>query len=293
MCGRFNLLATPEEIAHWFRVSVLPEGLGRRYNVAPTQHIPVIRLRSGRAGEPAAAPDPMVAADRELEMMYWGLVPRWAKDPSIGSRMINARSETIDEKPAFREAFRRRRCIIIASGFYEWKKQPDGSKQPYHIRMHGGWLFGFAGLWEVWRPSPDLDPLISCTILTTAANELLAPLHHRMPVILPPQDYDTWLRGPAVTAGAGAGAGAADGDDGHGSGSVEHDDVLDALKALLVPFDAENMEAFPISRRVNNARYDDVACITPLPSEVGEQRDVVSDGPKSTDISEEPGLLFN
>lgn len=260
MCGRFNILASPEEIAHWFRVSPLSEGLQRRYNIAPTQNIPVVRLRSpsghGETGlgggatvaaSPASAASSLVQSDRELEMMYWGLVPSWSKDIAMGARMINARSESAEEKPAFRNAFRRRRCLVIASGFYEWKKNAEGGKQPYLIRMHGGWMFAFAGLWEVWRPdgAKDVPPLISCTILTTTANDLLAPIHDRMPVILSPQSYDDWLRGPAGLA-------------------PDSDQYVEALKSLLIPFDAENMEAYPVSRRVNNVRNDDPDCVTPI-----------------------------
>jgi putative SOS response-associated peptidase YedK len=188
-----------------------------RYNVAPTQQVGVVRTADGQ---------------RELSFMQWGLVPRWAKDPKIGSQMINARAETAAEKPSFRDAFKRRRCLVVADGFYEWKKTGGKTKQPFYIRMKDNRPFGFAGLWERW------GELESCTILTTCPNELCASVHDRMPVILSPNDYDQWLD-PKVTDAP-------------------------QLQLLLDPYPSDEMTADPISTHVNNVRNIDEKCIEPL-----------------------------
>jgi putative SOS response-associated peptidase YedK len=198
-----------------------------RYNIAPTQPVAIVRL------------DPQ-AKTREWTHVQWGLVPSWAKDPSIGAKMINARSETVSEKPAFRSAFKRRRCLAPASGFYEWQKL-DKRKQPFFITMQDGLPFAIAGLWETWH-SPDGSVLETCTLLTTDANELMEPLHNRMPVIVAPEDYTQWL--------------------GDGSDASPHD--LDQLRHLLRPYAPAAMHAYPISTYVNNVRNEGPQCIESL-----------------------------
>ncbi len=155
-------------------------------------------------------------------MLRWGLIPSWAKDPSIGNKMINARAETVSEKPSFRSAFKKRRCLIVADGFYEWQKT-DGGKQPFHIKMNDSSPFAFAGLWETW--DKDGEAIRSCSIITTDANDLMNEIHHRMPVILHPEDYGVWID----------------------SGFEEKE----ALMELLKPYPSDEMEAYAVSRRVN------------------------------------------
>ena len=181
MCGRFAFYSPAEAVAALFDVRGLPE-LEPRYNVAPTQLI-----AAGREAK---------SGDREFAMLRWGLVPSWAKDPSIGNRMINARLETAAEKPAFRAAFGQRRCIIFADGFYEWRKEEQG-KTPYFISLASGEPFAFAGLWEAWTDRGTGESLQTATILTTEANEFLAGLHDRMPVVLQPEGAKRWLGGDA------------------------------------------------------------------------------------------------
>ena len=222
MCGRFALLIPGEELAESFGLSSTPT-LGPRYNIAPTQPVAAVRRN----------PD---TGRRELTHMHWGLIPFWAKDPSIGSRMINARSETVAEKPAFRAAFKYRRCIIPASGFYEWQKQ-NGHKQPHYIHHKDGAPLGFAGLWEHWQ-SADGSELESCTILTTSANEMMTSLHNRMPVILEPADYEIWLHS-----------------DGQGQDELQH---------LLRPANDELLQAHPVSTFVNRPQNDAPQCVAPL-----------------------------
>jgi putative SOS response-associated peptidase YedK len=219
MCGRFTLATSGEQLATQFALAEAPQ-LAPRYNIAPTQPIAVVRATDG---------------GRELVLLRWGLVPVWANDPSIGSRMINARAETAAVKPAFRTAMRRRRCLIPADGFYEWQTLPSG-KQPFYFHRGDGAPFAFAGLWEHWN-SPDGTPLESCTILTTAANELLRPIHDRMPVIIDPADYARWLD-PGL-----------------------HDPA--ALEDLLAPHDDAAMAAHPVSRAVNRVANDGPALIAP------------------------------
>jgi len=228
MCGRYTLATAPEALARIFELDDLPE-LPARYNIAP---VPAVRLvvEEG-SGE---------ARRRVLRLLRWGLVPFWAKDPGIGSRMINARAETVADKPAFRAAFRRRRCLVLADGFYEWQRVGRGAKQPFLIRLRDGGPFAFAGLWERWT-GPEGEPLESCTLLTTQPNALVAPIHNRMPVILDPSDYDAWL-------------------------DPELQDPA-ALRPLLRAFPAERMTAHPVSQRVNNPRVDDPGCAAPLPDD--------------------------
>lgn len=220
MCGRFVLTADPSIIQTTFNLSSVPEDLTPRYNVAPTQAVPVITNDDPRA----------------LVFHRWGLIPSWAKDKSTGSKMINARAESVDEKPSFRTAFKRRRCLIPADGFYEWRQsENDKTKVPIFIHLKGRKIFAFAGLWEIWR-SPQGEEVRSCTILTTDANSFVSQIHTRMPVILSPADYDTWLSA----------------------------DQPEVLKALLKPFDPEQMDAYAVSRRVNSTSNEGAELIQPV-----------------------------
>src|SRR5258706_12216418 len=184
MCGRFTLTINPDELQQQFGLSEAPPAqLVPRYNIAPTQPVAVIANNS----------------ERVLELFQWGLIPSWAKDPKIGSKLINARAETLAEKPSFRTALKRRRCLVVADGFYEWKKQ-SGGKSPMYIQLKDGQPFGFAGLWEAWQ-SPEDGLIKTCTIITTTPNALLADIHDRMPVILPREAYDQWLAPEEPPAG--------------------------------------------------------------------------------------------
>lgn len=222
MCGRYTLSSPTDEIASLFDLVSVPD-IPPRYNVAPTQEAAVVRVVA--PGEP-----------RRLELLRWGLIPYWAEDASIGNRMINARSESVADKPAYRRSFRRQRCLIPTDGFYEWQKVGK-LKQPYHIRRKDRCPFAFAGLWERWR-DPDKKLIDSFTILTTDANELIRPLHDRMPVIIDRRDFDLWLDPDAKDPAA--------------------------LQALLVPAPVEPMETVPVSRAVNSPSYDAADCIAPL-----------------------------
>ncbi len=222
MCGRYTLTVPVEILAEEFGVTgPLPE-VPPSYNIAPTQEVAAVLADDG---------------ERRLEMLRWGLIPSWADDPGIGSRMINARSETVPEKPSFRRAFRERRCLILADGFYEWKRTNDG-KQPYYIRMEDERPFAFAGLWESWRGGRE--EIRSCTILTTEANDRVSNIHHRMPVILAPEDHGLWLDPDVREA--------------------------DPLLPLLAPYPDDVMEAYPVSRFVNRPTNDDPRCVEPLAS---------------------------
>lgn len=214
MCGRYTLRVPTETLAEHFGLSEVGRTVPPSYNVAPTSEVAAIVAGGG--------------GERRLELLRWGLVPSWADDPGIGARMINARSETAHEKPSFRRAFRERRCLIPADGFYEWRRTGDG-KQPYHIRLREGRPFAFAGLWERW------GDLRTCAILTTAANDAVAEVHERMPVILPPEDYDLWL-------------------------DPETRDT-EYLLPLMRPFEAGEMEVYPVSRFVNRPTNDDERCV--------------------------------
>lgn len=221
MCGRYTLHTDLQTIEAHFHIQTNQGQLSPRYNIAPSQA--VLGVRMGSTG-------------RELTLLHWGLVPFWAKDTKIGYRTINARAETVASKPAFRAAFRRRRCLLAADGFYEWQAQ-SGGKQPFYITLRDRGLFAFAGLWEQWRGAND-EALESCTLIVTEANALMRPIHHRMPVILDPSDYATWLD-PAT-------------------------DTKRELEALLKPYPSESMVAYPVSREVNNPKHTDASCITPL-----------------------------
>ena len=186
MCSRYFLDADGNIIAYTFRVPV-NEGVKKRYNIAPTQAAPVIRLV--REGEGAAAGE----RARELALLRWGLVPAWAKELAVGNRMINARAESVAEKPAFRQALEKRRCIVPATGFFEWTG-PPGRKQPHAVSFPDHPVFGFAGLWERWRPAEG-EAVETFAIVTTDANEAVAAIHDRMPAIIPPDRAETWLAG--------------------------------------------------------------------------------------------------
>lgn len=223
MCGRFTLRAPASVVAEQFGV-LDAEALRPRYNIAPTQPVAVIRHPSENVGTP-----------RQLVMLRWGLVPSWATDPKIGNRLINARAETVAEKPAFRAALRRRRCLVAADGFYEWRRA-GATKQPYFIHLADDRPFAFAGLWERWE-GPDHTVLETCAVITTEANELMASIHDRMPVILSPDDYALWLD-PAIQS-------------------------PERLQPLLRPYPSEAMAAHPVSTHVNNPRHDDPRCVVP------------------------------
>jgi putative SOS response-associated peptidase YedK len=220
MCGRFNLTLTTEQIAAHFSISNAPEATPR-YNIAPAQDILAIV--------------PIDSGERAAVFFRWGLIPSWSKEIKIGNRLINARAETVAEKPAFRSAFKKRRCLIPATGFYEWRKR-DGYKQPYHVHMDNDEPFCFAGLWEYWEGTGK--SIQSCTLLTADANALMAPIHDRMPVILPANAYAVWLDRRIIDPAR--------------------------LKPLLQPCSMEHLVAERISTRVNNPANDDPLCIKPI-----------------------------
>lgn len=222
MCGRFSLIVDASVLADVFDVDP-PRALTPRYNIAPTQMVPIVR-----------------AADsdrRELAEARWGLVPSWAKDPKMGARMINARGETVTEKPSFRAAVKTRRCLVPASGFFEWAKHKEGSKVPHFIHYTDGRVFAFAGLWERWTKGGG-EPLETFTIITTQPNEVVAPLHDRMPVILASDHFGEWLQPSPIAP--------------------------DRLRRLLSPCPGAGMEAYPVSTRVNSPAHDDPSCVTRL-----------------------------
>lgn len=218
MCGRFRLSRSKEIIAQHFDIADEVEW-SPRYNIAPAQRVAVVRQNPER---------PV----RQFSTMRWGLIPFWSKDASVGYKMINARAETVAEKPAFREPFRNRRCLIPVDGFYEWKEEGK-SKQPYHFGMADNSLFAFAGLWDRWK-NPQGDVIETCSIITTTPNALLADVHDRMPAILPLSNYDLWLDPGFKNTGD--------------------------LKELLRPFDAGRMRRYPVSTRVNLVKNDDPDC---------------------------------
>lgn len=225
MCGRFTLTRSAAEVAEHFGLDAVPD-LEPRFNVAPTQPIPAVRWSRSDGG-------------RVLELRYWGLVPRWAKDASGAARMINARAETAAAKPAYRDALRQRRCLVPMDGFYEWKPHPK-RKRPHHITLAEGGLFAVAGLHEHWRGA-DGHEIASVTLLTQAACEGLRGLHHRMPVVVDPASYAAWLD-PACEDG-------------------------DQALARIGHETGERLAARPVSYRVNEVRHDDAACLGP-PDEI-------------------------
>lgn len=217
MCGRYTLSTPAGRLAEEFQLDSAVE-IPPSYNVAPTQQVAAVIEDEG---------------GRRLEMLRWGLVPSWADDPDIGARMINARSETAPEKPSFRRAFRGRRCLIAADGFYEWKRE-DGGKQPYYFRMQDGRPFAFAGLWESWDKGGG--ELRTCAILTTRPNSVAEEIHDRMPVILPHDAYNAWL---------------------------DPDADREELGELMIPYPGNDLETYPVSRFVNSPRNNDERCIEP------------------------------
>lgn len=229
MCGRFVSATPPDQIAAYFDAEAPEALLEPSYNVAPTNDVYAV-LSDGTA--------------RHVDAFHWGLVPLWAKDPKIGSKMINARAETLAEKNAYKSAFKHRRCLIPADGFYEWQKRPGAgaraNKQPFFIHRTDGEPIAFAGLWEVWRgPNRDQEPLRSCTIITTTPNDTMAAIHDRMPVILPASAWETWL-------------------------DCDNDD-LELLGRLLVPCPPELITMRTISTEVNNARNKGAHLVEPAP----------------------------
>jgi len=223
MCGRFTLRTPMKAVADVFDLAPVSSDWAKltqlRFNIAPSQEVAAVRWDGDRNC-------------RDLAWLFWGLIPHWADDPAIGNRMINARAETVATKPAFRDAFRHRRCLVLADGFFEWQRR-HGAKQPHYIRLKDNQPFAFAGLWERWQKA---DVAIeSCTIITIEANALLRPLHDRMPAIVDPQQFDLWLD-PAVQEPK-------------------------ILTGLLGPWPAEKMVAYPVSTVVNSPRHDSPECI--------------------------------
>ena len=231
MCGRFVATATPAQLADYLHVDeIRTEALEPSWNVAPTDAVYAVA---------ESRPEPDANARRILGTYQWGLVPFWAKDPKVGARMINARAETLESK--FRRTFERRRCLLPADGFYEWEKLEGGKKQPWFIHRADGAPMVFAGLWEVWKPEgagDDDEPLRTCSIITTEANELLAPIHDRMPAVVGPQDWERWLdRSVTDTA---------------------------SLRPLLAPADPRSMERFAVSTEVNSVRNNSGDLVRPI-----------------------------
>lgn len=218
MCGRFTLRTPLTVLVEQFHFDLGNAQLSLRYNIAPTQDVAAVRLVDGK---------------RQLALLRWGLIPSWAKDTKIGASTINARADTVATKPSFRAAYKRRRCLVLADGYYEWLRVGK-SKQPYFYEVDGGMPFAFAGLWESWWGTGDKEspPLESCTLITTDVNKLAEEVHHRMPVILGPVDYNAWLNPE--------------------SGDVAY---------MLAPFDADRMTVKPVSTYVNNARNQGPECI--------------------------------
>lgn len=224
MCGRFAFFSAHESVARLFGIADAP-AIEPRWNIAPTQFVAAVR-------ESARTPG------RRITLLYWGLVPHWAGEKAIGARMLNARCETLKDKPAFRDAYRRRRCVVPADGYYEWQRA-GALRQPWYIGLASGEAFGIAGLWEFWRDPVSGDPLESCTLVTTLPAASIAHLHDRMPAILPPESYAEWLD--------------------------PRNEELERLDRLLVPYDAAALSARPVSRRVNDARNEGADLIDPVP----------------------------
>lgn len=224
MCGRFSLLSDLHDIIRRFNIAQIgtEADFSPRYNIAPSQKVWTV-VNDGK--------------NNRLGQLRWGLIPFWAKEASIGNRLINARAETLAVKPSFKYAFRKRRCLILADSFYEWKQTPSGRKKPMRIRLTTEEPFAFAGLWERWK-APDGEEVTTCTIVTTEANAFLKPIHHRMPVILHKEEERTWL-----------------------DRTIEDRRLLEPL---FTPYPADALEAYEVSTAVNSARNDDPACIAPL-----------------------------
>ncbi len=221
MCGRFTLTIDPGDLQESFPGFTVSGAPKPRYNIAPSQPVAVVAN----------------TGDNKIDYFIWGLIPSWSKDPAIGNRLINARSETLLEKPSFRNQFRRRRCLILADGFFEWQAQPNTkAKRPFYIYLKEHEPFAFAGLWDIWN-SPDGSEIRSCTIITTSPNEVMQPIHNRMPVIMHREDYKLWLD-PSYTK-------------------------AEDLNGLLVPYPSEAMALHPVSRSVNSPDNDTPDCIQP------------------------------
>ncbi len=219
MCGRYSQTATVETLAQRFRLQA-PGPVPPRYNIAPTQQAPVVVLEEGR----------------RLLLFRWGLIPHWAKDPAIGSRMINAKAETAAEKPSFRRPFQKSRCLVVCDGFYEWRREPGGkSKTPMRIALKSRAPFALAGLWDAWK-TPDEKLLRSFTIITTAPNETVRLIHDRMPVVLRPEDEEAWL---------------------------DPQSPPERLRALLAPYPGDDLEAYAVSPLVNSPANDKPGVVTP------------------------------
>lgn len=235
MCGRITLTTPAAKLIELFQLTEFPR-MEPGYNIAPTHLVACIRLHG---------------TQRQAIRMRWGLIPSWAKDVNIGNRMINARSETAAEKPAFRKAWTSRRCLIPIDGFYEWEKIPGGKKQPWLIHMPDRTPFSLAGLWETWKPTTSEagDAVLSCTILTTSANTDMSPIHDRMPVIVPPEYHATWLSNEASPG---------------------------QLNSIAQPLSPGFLQRYPVSTTVNKATVNSAECLAPLP-ETG--------GPNSTQLS--------
>jgi putative SOS response-associated peptidase YedK len=219
MCGRYALFHSDSEIAKQFEIEIVTD-LKPRYNIAPTQQVATISLE-------------LETHQRQLKLRKWGLIPSWSKDATISARLINARAETVAEKPSFRRAFRQRRCLIITDGFYEWQKNAQ-TKQPFFINLKNEQTFAFAGLWESWKNNEN-QIVESCTIITTTANEILTPIHERMPVILASENYDLWLD--------------------------VNENNPDKLSEILRPAPDGEIKVEAVSTKVNNAKYDRPDCL--------------------------------
>ncbi len=220
MCGRYTITVTLEELMLLYSAdSPIADFYLPRYNVAPTQMVPAV-VNDGKRNR--------------LGMLRWGLIPPWAEDEKVGARMINARAETLKERPAFRDAYRRKRCLVLADGFYEWKTLPEGGKRPYRVVLRNDEPFGMAAIYETWH-APDGRKISSCAIITTDPNELMAGIHNRMPVILRREDEEPWL-----------------------NRNVSDPDLLDPL---LVPYPADKMRAYEVDKRVGNVAFDDADCL--------------------------------
>ncbi|MBN1327853.1 MAG: SOS response-associated peptidase [Candidatus Heimdallarchaeota archaeon] len=243
MCGRFARFSPAHVFRMLFQLNEFID-FPPQYNISPGQDIYAVRgiiMRDEQARTTSVAGN----FEKEVVLLRWGLIPFWTKDPTIGNRMINSRSDTVTEKPSFKTAFKNHRCLVPTDGFYEWQKQKDGGKQPYFIRMKSEEPFAFAGIWDKWKSSEE-HIIESCSILTTEPNSLLKPIHNRMPVIIDPSDFDQWLN-PSNTD-------------------------IEQLKTLLKPFDAKKMDAYPVSTYVNNPLSKDKQCILKVEGKSKQQK---------------------
>lgn len=236
MCGRFTMTLTFQQVAEIINIAEQID-LQPKYNIAPMQQVPVVINDIIKSGENENTP---AKAQKSLKLFKWGLIPYWAKDISIGNKMINARAETIDTKPSFRHCLPKQRCLILADGFYEWKRE-EKRKTPYRFTLTDRKLFGFAGIWDAWN-SPTGDIIHTCAIITSEPNEIMAPIHNRMPVILEQEKEEMWL-----------------------NPEVKDSNIL---KQLLTPYPADLMNFYEVSPIVNSSRYDTPECIQPADKQV-------------------------